>query len=322
MIKIKFILLILVMISFTNCSTQKSDASTSTVTATLAATNTTLPTLTLKPTKVVTPIPTATDLPTLTPAPTLTPLPTLSANQAKVKVKELLETNGGCELPCWWGITPNKTTWADLSHFLSPIFQLNQQPPKVRTEYGKEHTYTDYQFYFDIPGESQAASIILEGRDNIVFWATIFPPAAEYRYQLHQVLTLLGSPKQIFISAQASSPISELPPTMLVLDYSDKGVWASYGYIPTLVGENLEVCPKSSLGTESTYDNIGGMLELFSPNTEYPNALSIKEYADMVGGFSAKKLEDVTNMNVETFYNTFIDPQTEICIETPANLWP
>ena len=320
MIKIKFILLILVMILLTNCTTQKPDVAVSTDTATPPATNTVVPTI--KPSETVTPTPTLTDLPTFTPAPTWTPLPTLSTNQAKAKVKELLETNGGCELPCWWGIVPNKTTWADLSHFLSPIFQLSQQPPKVFTEYGEKHTYTDYQFYFDVPGESQPASIILEGRDNIVFWATIFPPAAEYKYQLHQVLALLGSPKQIFISAQASSPIPELPPTILVLDYSDKGVWASYGYIPTQVGENLVVCPKSSLGIESTYDNVGGMLELFAPNIEYPRALSIQEYADMVGGFTAKKLEDVTNMTVETFYNTFINPTPSVCLETPVNLWP
>lgn len=309
------------MISLTNCTTQKPDVAVSVDTATPPATNTVVPTI--KPFETVTPIPTPTDLPTLTPAPTLTPLPTLSANQAKAKVKELLETNGECELPCWWGIIPNKTTWPDVSHFLSPIFQLGQGNTNVLRENGEKHTYTDYQFYFDLPGEPQPARIILEGKDDIVFWITIYPPAAEYKYQLHQMLALLGPPKQIFISAQASSPIPELPPTMLVLDYSDIGVWASYGYIPTQVGENLVVCPKSSLGIVSIYDDyIGGRLELFAPNIEYPSAISIQEYADMVGGFTAKKLEDVSNMTVESFYHTFINPEPETCLETLADLWP
>lgn len=314
----KIALLIVILTLLSNCAPQLPVV---TDTATSPATNTVVPTI--KPSETVTPIHTPTDLPTLTPAPTWTPLPTLSANQAKAKIKELLATNGGCELPCWWGTVPNKATWSEMLHFLSPfIFQLGQGGTRVSIEKGEKHTYTNYQFYFDVPGEPQPAHIIVAVKDEIVLGATIYSPATEYKYQLHQMLALFGPPKQIFISAQASSPIPELPPTMLVLDYSDIGVWASYGYIPTQVGENLEVCPKSSLGVESTYDNIGGRLELFSPNIEYPRALSIQEYADMVGGFTARKLEDVSNMTVESFYNIFINPESETCLETPADLWP
>ena len=88
------------------------------------------------------------------------------------------------------------------------------------------------------------------------------------------------------------------------------------------VEENLVICPESSLGKVSIYDNLGGRLRLFDPNMESDQAFSIQEYADIVGGFTAKKLEDVTNMTIETFYNTFIDPKPETCLETPANLWP
>ena len=129
-------------------------------------------------------------------------------------------------------------------------------------------------------------------------------------------------PKQIYISAQQSAPNPILPPTVFILDYSDAGVWASYGHIPSLVGENLVICPKPVAGKVSVYNNVGGRLELFDPKIVNDQAFSIQEYADRVGGFTAKKLEDVTNMNMETFYNTFIDPKTKTCLETPAYLWP
>ncbi len=159
-------------------------------------------------------------------------------------------------------------------------------------------------------------------KDDIVFGMTVYPPGAEYKYQLHKLMALLGLPKQILISAQSSSPIPELPPTVLVLDYGEIGVWASYGYIPTRNGEKLVICPNSSLGQVSMYDNLGGRLKLFDPKMDNNLAFSIQEYANMVGGFTAKKLEDVTNMTIETFYNAFINPTPSVCLETSANLWP
>jgi hypothetical protein len=199
---------------------------------------------------------------------------------------------------------------------------LEQGNTYTFTENGEKYTYTNFQFLFNVPGEAQSARIELDVKDDIVFGMTVYPPGAEYKYQLHQLLTLLGTPKQILINAQSSSPIPELPPTVLTLDYSDVGVWALYGYIPTQVGENLVICPKFSSGRVSIYDNVGGRLELFDPETKNDLALSIEEYADMFGGFTAKKLEEVTNMTIETFYTTFIDPKPKTCLETPANLWP
>ena len=55
---------------------------------------------------------TATQRPTwtLSPTPILwvdwTPLPDLTIDEARENLRNLLETNGGCDLPCWWGITP------------------------------------------------------------------------------------------------------------------------------------------------------------------------------------------------------------------------
>lgn len=44
------------------------------------------------------------------------PLPT-----AKSNIEELLKTNGGCSLPCWWGIYPAKTSFTTGLKQLSPL---------------------------------------------------------------------------------------------------------------------------------------------------------------------------------------------------------
>jgi hypothetical protein len=63
-------------------------------------------TATLLPTFTPTPTPTATYTPRPTVTPSLTPLPTLDPDAAATLVLELLDNNGGCSLPCWWGATP------------------------------------------------------------------------------------------------------------------------------------------------------------------------------------------------------------------------
>jgi len=91
------------------------------------------PTPSLTPT--LTPTPTSTSTPTPTATPTLTPLPTLPLQDAKNLVQELFETNRGCLLPCWWGITPGQTTWGEARQFLEqfadvdPYGTVNQNKP-------------------------------------------------------------------------------------------------------------------------------------------------------------------------------------------------
>lgn len=275
------------------------------------------------PFKTATQTPVLTDSPTQMPTLTWTPLPTMSVQQVNEKIKELLSTNGGCELPCWWGIIPNKTVWTELLHSITPfIVNLEQSKPYVKLENNKRHTYQEVQFYYYLPDNISKARMTLGVKDNIVFAMTIYSPGAEYNYQLHQLLELLGPPKKILINAQSSSPISELPPAVITLDYSDIGVWASFGYIPIKDKEKLVICPKSSLGRETIYDNLGSRLRLFDPSLDFDNTFSIFDYANSVGGFSAKEIEDATNMDIETFYATFINPNTKICLETPTNLWP
>ena len=155
-------------------------------------------------------------------------------------------------------------------------------------------------------------------------------PGTQYKYQLYQLLALFGIPEQVYLSVRSSPKVpalDEIPPAILVLDYSHTGVWAAYGYLPDRVGENISICPQDFGKRTSIFEdllgNIGGRLELFDPTMEYPRAVSIEEYADMVSGYrSASKLEDISNMTIDIFYNTFIDPNPTVCLETPINLWP
>lgn len=88
-------------------------ASSPTVTPTAFPTQTS--TITTTPT--AKPSATTTPTPTQTRTPEITPLPT---EQVQAWIKEQMKTNPSCRLPCWWGITPGKTTWIEAQAFLAP----------------------------------------------------------------------------------------------------------------------------------------------------------------------------------------------------------
>ena len=60
------------------------------------------------------------DVPIVSLTPSPTSYPRLSREEAKPRIIEMLQTNAGCRLPCWWGITPGKTRWEEVHALLSP----------------------------------------------------------------------------------------------------------------------------------------------------------------------------------------------------------
>jgi hypothetical protein len=82
------------------------------------------PTATLAPSKT----PTSESIPSIQPTETATILPTLQPDEAEALVLELFETNGGCQLPCWWGFTPGETNWVQAKTFLQTFVEEINEP--------------------------------------------------------------------------------------------------------------------------------------------------------------------------------------------------
>ncbi len=75
-------------------------------------------------------------------------------------VSDLLETNGNCEFPCWWGITPGVTLWEDAQSFLN-LFNENL--------YKRDYEgITSYIYTFLDPIENREFNIDFLVRNGIV----------------------------------------------------------------------------------------------------------------------------------------------------------
>ncbi len=138
-------------------------------------------------------LPTATPSPTLTPMPpTITPIPTLAASARPTLVREMLKTNGGCELPCWWGITPGQTDWLAMLGQCESYGDCDFDMP----ESTQLPDYIIRQHFDQQGGKVRSTKIISEIPGGRILESF---PRDWRRYALDQVLTRYGKPSQVLL---------------------------------------------------------------------------------------------------------------------------
>jgi hypothetical protein len=270
-----------------------------------------LPTLTPLPTS-ITQTPTATSRPTLTP----TLAPTLSADEEKTVVLSLLQDNAGCRLPCWWGFTPGETKWqAAQTFFLS----LGKEIPSRRQKSGA----TSYGVTFHVPqhGLELEQSYIVRADETIEMISLLVLGSPDFEeefaqdlgnYLLSQLLATYGQPSEVLLRTYLDP--EGMYPFHLLLYYPEQGIMVRYIDLAERDGEILRFCPKQP----------GITLWLWSPERR----MTIMDIAITgVEGFPEdevayfRPIDEVTEMSIERFYQTFAQSADDTCLETPADLW-
>ncbi len=273
-------------------------------------------TATLRPTATSTAIrtvtatfaPLSTALPTLTPLPTFTPLPTLPPDEALNKILNLLANNGGCKLPCFWGIIPGETTSQDAYNFLK---SLSSQIDSIGTINGKDGV-EEFGMYYKVPNYVSALEAMYFGYraenglvDSIVANSTM---------TLAELLNTHGRPAEVWIRARPVG-LAILQIHMGVF-YPDQNILAVYyqedatyysttGIINACFDENKGIL----------FNNL--KLHLWTADQSF----TWQDFDPFSLWDSQPSLEEATGMDTETFYNKYKDPNTRPCIETPEEIW-
>ncbi len=303
---LKFSLLLLLLAS--GCTTPSTPTPSLTGTE-LPPSRTPLPTHTLSPTMTLSL--TATLTPTSTLIPSLTSYPTMSSEEAGVLVLELLTTNGGCQLPCWWGLTPGETEWQTAEEFLTPFTTLIEQgDERTFNEGGQSIIETSYRVHYRVPGKDEEGQTEFIVRNGIISSISVNAVGTDLSYQLHQILSEYGKPTEIFMDFVLVSGPNIFT---LGLHYSDSDMFVIYSgrveYLETDVPDFYTlVCPQ----------NIGPSLELWSPDVE----LTERDIQKFMDDDTLKPLWEFVlypEMGIESFYWTFIDPDATDCIRVPAS---
>jgi hypothetical protein len=287
------------------------------------------PVATILPTRTLTSIPLLTPSLVVSATATVTPtiIPTWPTEEAQVEFLKLLSNNGGCQLPCLWGIVPGESSFQAARAMLAPFGSisdftafksgLGSVSPYV-TE-GDLEIYTTIDFIADsdngivnsIAFNAEAHRPLEQGGYEDVFNSKLFGDKVS-TYLLPRVLSEKGIPSSVMI-ATVGGPLTRggTGGFDILLLYPDQGILINYTTQLHLVGANVYGCP-SNPHVEMELYAAGRPESFFEFLKQTDWAVKMNYY---------RPLEEATSKSLQEFYEIFRAP-TDKCIETPANLWP
>ena len=250
-----------------------------------------------------------------------TPVPTLPANEAQALILTLFQDNGGCQLPCWWGMTPGQTgiqtilsTFGKFSN-LSLTELGDHSSGSFRWRFSQDNLLIDLGANYDTFNTDTVEKLSV-GVQLLLYW----PENSEYiilndpklyshfvpSYALPAILSTYGQPSKVMFFADKA-----LKEFHLSLLYPEQGIYAQYTAHEKTHAGKFVMCPLE------TYPG----LTLWPPDhqTTHEEILAQIENAE-IGWY--KPLDEATSLTLADFYRIFKDTQSAECIESPINIWP
>ena len=283
------------------------------------------PTITLTPTETITPTSSSTLPPTNTAMPTFSYVapayPTLIDSGAKLILNRMLNQNGGCQLPCWWGIHPGKTRWDDaritLYSFVGKIEEL-QYTEELANNETRRHTIAVIYYQRGEPPqisspEDDPGYFEIRSVDGIVDSISASQNTTLH-FNLSNLLSEYGRPTGALINTTYASPTGEVP-FNLVVYYEEKGIMAFYTEYAPIINEKIYFCFKNEAPI---------WLLLWNPspakNEQMKEAfLKGLDYWMYDTGF--RSIQDASSSTSEQFYINFKDASNGSCLVTSTDTW-
>jgi hypothetical protein len=256
---------------------------------------------------------------------------------AEEKYLGLLSTNGGCVLPCFWGILPGKSTTYDLVdsftalkeisglssyysdggfsifHYIEEGYDLSTYVSYISTD---AQTMRIDHLYVIIREYDEATLSISYGH---VYASEPFNQRIN-PYNVSSVLTKMGEPEMVLISVKEFSGDTEdsiYRELGLILVYPDEGLFLHYT-VPGIKEDQFILGCTAVANVEMELYPVGNR-EMFGQQ------LSRTEWAGFWPPSATPQpswlpIDQATYMTIDEFYELFHnDP--DACISTPADLW-
>ncbi len=242
--------------------------------------------------------------------PAYTHYATFAPDESRRIVVDLLKGDY-CALPCWWGFVPGFTKWQEVEQFLSPL-AVSISPPTEKYHYGS--------VVLPVPEEIAEKGIISQRYivKNGILQMIYTEIGNIQEYSLSSILIELGMPSEIRINKLTFYTAGWWAVKWIDYDlfYPEKGVLVTLNASAEIKEETIIGCPEGQsyasliiwLPDDRTYFDILNNRDLFtgahdnSPEN-FPN------------------LDELTNMTVSEFYETYINPKANDCFTTDKNNW-
>lgn len=235
--------------------------------------------------------------------PYLTP-PFLSEEDAFELIAELYKTNGGCEPPCWWGITPGETSLHDAFELLLSIGEIFDDTYIYKTEriYSINIlTPQGFRYFSNARVNLGTPRSPSDPYYGIVTGVSVDDTYSKpyNNYGLADYLGLLGEPDQVYLG------ISYIY-VFFTLFYVDEGLTIYNHQTINEIQSDIEflACPQNEIA--DTWHWIA----------RNPNTVTLEDMISTAkNGPYYLPLEDVTEITINEFYEIYLDPDTDYCIE-------
>lgn len=248
--------------------------------------------------------PTTEVIPTLQSEITLEPMetgfPTNDSAQASASINELLLTNGGCDLPCFWGIIPGKTEWQEIGFLKNLAIQYDSDPAKENQEYFEKTFY----FLVNMSIDVVVYKDLVRSLEVSDFEST--------NYELANFLTQYGQPDEIWVFTNSKGFGTDNHIGFLILFYyHEKQMTVSYS-------GNGEIGESWIVGCTTLSPHL--RIWAWDDSLGFPE--SALNELDTIRT-SWKPLNEATQgqFDVSKYYETFKESQNEPCIKTPKSIW-
>jgi len=239
--------------------------------------------------------------------------PTLSSEEIAPRIQELLKTNGDCALPCWWGITPGQSTWAETRQILLQLGTRTNDIPLTDgvTGHGTggldltEPLITIRLYLVEQSEVIDTISLQAEADfGNRVEFQKIFE-----RYFLKSILLIHGPPSRVWVDLLGGipEPPSTRVPLELTVFYDSQGIMIAYTGSIEYHSNTYQVCPLAG--------NIAGV-SIFLQSPDNPRPLNQAHTTHV------HTLEEASGLSVVDFQTVFVQGDDQTCFETPQNIWP
>lgn len=219
--------------------------------------------------------PTATFPPTRTPLPPQTDLPTIIPGSINTMIDSLYTM---CELPCWGGVIPGKTSQYAAKRYLAPLGEW----------YAGGESLGEVSFQY----KNTSASIYLLLEHGLVDSIQL-PPALTRLYRINRLFTEYGAPEDVQLEIL---PLTADLTTWyrLALLYPRQGFFAVFEAKGTVINSIIHICPR----------NISPDLFLFSEN-RYSLSQTMEILLAERPNIYFQPLNKLTQTDTKQFYEIF-----------------
>ncbi len=240
----------------------------------------------------------------VSPSPTTTPIVRSEDTvvHQQTRIRELMKANPNCTLPCWWGITPGKTTWSEANDLLKAF--------ATKIVYQSNGDSFSAGAFFNTPPKEISSSYILlsiSGVGQIVQTIKVAGIEGALEMALPQLLSEYGQPSEIWINT-FSSYIDNKPPFTVFLFYPEHGFLAQYDSDASIAGTTIRACA-----------NQVSVIRLWSPTRQF-SFLDTLDVFDVHYDGRTLSSHDALEMDTKTFYQKFSNVEIA-CFETSKMKW-